>query len=205
MNDHTVIEIMNFIFAKVLNLDPQKSFLLNQLGHECLTVHVKDFATSYVLTPRESQLEVSISNEVKGHSLSANSGLLIAMALSENPQTYIQKGIVVFHGDMQILQRYSQFFKAIRPDLIFTLTQGRSPMMSLLLTRPLEIIKNWILINKEKFPIELREYLQYEQNLFPCKAETEDFFMDVQRLKQDLDRVNAKLNKYLKHQGANNE
>ncbi len=198
MDKNHVIKLINYLIYQTLRLDPQRNYLLQQLAGEALAVDIGDLNLSCVLIPQHNTLLLSITEMAANNRLRGKSGVLVAMCLSPNPQHFIQTDKVNFSGDIQVLQRYSNFFKAIRPDLIFTLTQGKNNTLSSLLDKPLTALNHWFRVSKEKLPIELREYLQYEKNFFPCRQELEDFFMDVQILKEDTDRVIAKLNKYLK-------
>ncbi|WP_116963884.1 ubiquinone biosynthesis accessory factor UbiJ [Fastidiosibacter lacustris] len=198
MDKNHVIKLINYLIYQTLRLDPQRNYLLQQLAGEALAVDIGDLNLSCVLIPQHNTLLLSITEMAANNRLRGKSSVLVAMCLSPNPQHFIQTDKVNFSGDIQVLQRYSNFFKAIRPDLIFTLTQGKNNTLSSLLDKPLTALNHWFRVSKEKLPIELREYLQYEKNFFPCRQELEDFFMDVQILKEDTDRVIAKLNKYLK-------
>ncbi|WP_100550921.1 SCP2 sterol-binding domain-containing protein [Caedibacter taeniospiralis] len=206
MKELMIVKSINFLLDKILSLDPQKSYLLDRLKQRTLTIQLNDFAMRFCLIPTADNLIFDVADGThQTNILSADSGVLIAMALSASPQRYIQKAEASFEGDMYVLEAYRDFFKAIHPDLMFTLTQGQTTTLSSLLSKPFDAIKHWWLVSKAQFPIELREYLQYEKELIPCKEELEDFFTDVQQLKQDVERVTARLERYLTAQGVKHE
>lgn len=202
MNESIVIKLVNFILDKILSLDPQKAYLLEQLQNKSLAIGINDFSMCFCFNPAKDRLTFELIESINAENLlSANSGTLVAMALSHNPQSYIQKGAVEFTGNLHILEYYSYFFQTIRPDLIFILTSGDTTSFSSFLSKPLDVIKNWFTVSKTRFPYELREYIQYEKELSPCKEEVEDFFSDIQVLKQDLERIAAKINRHLNTYG----
>ncbi|WP_119329177.1 SCP2 sterol-binding domain-containing protein [Cysteiniphilum halobium] len=198
MKEQMIIKSVNLILDKALSLDPQKAYLLHQLHNQSLSIAINDLNLCFCFQPSEDNLTLELVESANAsHLLMANSGILIAMALSQHPQSYIQQGEAKFIGDIHVLECYRDFFKAIRPDLIFTLTSGQTTPLNSFLAKPLDVIKAWLMTSKERLPHELREYIQYEKELFPCKEEVEDFFSDIQILKQDLTRITAKINHYL--------
>lgn len=198
MNEKFIIKSINFILDKALHLDPQKLYLLKRLQKKSLTTYLNEFSIGCCFTPIEGRLIIDLTDNVnKENTLSANSGTLIAMAISANPQSYIQKGEAKYKGDPYVLEAYRNFFKALRPDLIFTITTGKTTLLSSFLSRPLDIINHRLNLIREKFPTELKEYVQYKKNLLPCKEELEEFFTSIQNLKQDFERITIKLEHYL--------
>lgn len=202
MNEQVITQSVNFILDQVLSLDPQKAFLLDQLHNRPLSITITDLNLCFCFQPSEDNLRFELAESVHAPNLlTATSGTLIAMALSQNPHSYIQQGKAEFIGDMHALVYYRDFFKAIRPDLIFTLTSGQTTSLNSFLAKPVDVIRAWLITSKERFPHEFREYIQYEKELFPCQEEVEDFFSDIQVLKQDLERITARINRYLATNG----
>ena len=202
MNEQMIIKSINLILDKVLSLDPQKTYLLEKLNNQSLYIAINDLNLCFYFKPSEDKLIFELAESTHSDNLlTATSGTLIAMALSQHPQSYIQQGEAKFIGDMHALECYRDFFKAIRPDLIFTLTSGQTTSMSSFLAKPLDVIKAWLVTSKERLPHEFREYIQYEKELFPCKEEVEDFFSEIQLLKQDLERVTTKITRHINTNG----
>ncbi|WP_440616622.1 SCP2 sterol-binding domain-containing protein [Cysteiniphilum sp. 6C5] len=202
MNEQMIIKSINFILDKVLSLDPQRTYLLQQLNNQPLYIAINDLNLCFCFESSEDKLIFALAEITNTQNLlTANSGTLITMALSQHPQSYIQQGEATFIGDMHVLECYRDFFKAIRPDLIFTLTSGQTTSLNSFLAKPLDAIKAWFMTSKERLPHEFREYIQYEKEFFPCKEEVEDFFSDIQLLKQDLERITAKIDRHLDTNG----
>ncbi|MDA0910482.1 MAG: hypothetical protein O2809_02825 [Proteobacteria bacterium] len=202
MNAQMIIKSINLILDKVLSLDPQKTYLLQQLKNKPLYIAINDLGLCFCFAPSEDKLIFELAESThSANLLTATSGTLIAMALSQHPQSYIQQGEAKFIGDMHVLECYRDFFKAIRPDLIFTLTSGQTTSLNSFLAKPLDVIKAWLMTSKERLPHEFREYIQYEKELFPCKEEVEDFFSDIQLLKQDLERITTKITRHINTNG----
>ncbi|WP_440994513.1 SCP2 sterol-binding domain-containing protein [Cysteiniphilum litorale] len=202
MNEQMIIKSINLILDKGLSLDPQKTYLLQQLNSQPLYIAINDLKLCFCFEPSEDKLIFALAkSNYPANLLTATSGTLIAMALSQHPQSYIQQGEAKFIGDMHVLERYRDFFKAIRPDLIFTLTSGQTTSLNSFLAKPLDVIKTWWMTSKKRLPHEFREYIQYEKELFPCKEEVEDFFSDIQLLKQDLERITTKITRHINANG----
>lgn len=115
------------------------------------------------------------------------------MGVSANPQIYLQKPKFSFKGDFLVLKLYQQFFTSIRFDIVCALASGNIGTLISLLYQPLSTITKWENNRRNSLAIEVREYIQYEKELIPCKEEVEDFFTDIQQIKQDVERIMEKL------------
>lgn len=181
----------------ILNLDPQKELLLQKLNDAVLAIKITDLNATFYLYPKANRLTVSKKHpqREKFTKLTGNIGSLFAMGISPDPQSYLHNKSIHFEGDMHTLQAYYQLFGAIRPDLLFHLNQTCKLPLADLLQKPHDIAKEWLKLNHTNTLSDLSEYLQEEKRLFPPQEEMEDFFDDVQLLKEDLDRVQAKFAK----------
>ena len=181
----------------VLNLDPEKDELLPRLQQNALCITLTDMQTSVWLYPDADRilLRQRPPESYKIHHLRARSGSLVAMAMSAVPQSFIQNKTVAFEGELQALQQYHAFFKALKPDILFHISQKTRLPIAHILQKPYDGIVSWLNQHHSVARVELTEYLQEESRLFPPKEEVEDFFDEIQQLKVDCDRIHAKLKK----------
>ena len=180
----------------LLDLDPQKSFLLQRLDKQTLKLEVSDFNVNLFLSPQQDRLLLSALaddqiDKMPCHCLAGSSAALLAMILDKAPQSHIQQQKVTFDGDLRVLRNYQNFFLAIRVDILFQLMQ-HNPSMAYIIEQPLLAAKKWLHASKSSFGREFREYLQEEKAILPCAEEVADWCNDIQILKQDLDRVSQK-------------
>ncbi|WP_119342571.1 ubiquinone biosynthesis accessory factor UbiJ [Facilibium subflavum] len=198
------LRLLNQLIDRILGLDPQKEFLLQQLNNEILAIIIQDLNLHFFLIPDDHTLNVTQEAPDKPiNYLSANANDFISMLINKHPESFIQQQRVTFEGNLQTLQAYQRFFKAIRPDLLFYLSNKTHRSVTYILKRPIQTIKQWLLASRSSFHSELIEYLHEEKRLFPCKEEVDDFFDDIQTLKQDCDRLTEKM-KHLLPKGLSN-
>ena len=190
------------LLNKVLDLDPQKHFLLGKLQYQTLGVELYDLDCTCYFIPSDREIKITqhpvVADDV--HRLSGSSGMIMAMLISAWPAEFIQKQQIGFTGNIKVLQAYSVFFKAIRPDLLIHLRQHNSnrdnPVINVI-DRSISFVQTQVKRRMHALPINLSAYLQEEQGIVPCQEEVEDFFDDIALLKQDYDRLEKKVHQLL--------
>ncbi|MFZ9035899.1 MAG: SCP2 sterol-binding domain-containing protein [Francisellaceae bacterium] len=186
--------LLDTIFNRLLRLDPQADYLLRQLGDSPLIVEVSDINMVICFRPQANRLSIDYAADEDGNNrLSATIGQFVAMMISKAPQSYIQKGMIDFDGDFRVLEAYQHFFQALRPDLLYSLSEKSRLPLTDLLYKPVAALESWLKTSSKELAIDFVDFIQHERRLFPCKEEVEDFFDEIQWLKQDGDRAILKL------------
>jgi ubiquinone biosynthesis protein UbiJ len=118
--------------------------------------------------------------------------LNLAALAGPDPEEVIQRGDVSIRGDAEIAQKYRELAMLLRPDVEEELSKliGDSPAhQALRLARMAADFGRRAAKNSVR---NVAEYLAHERGDLVPRAEAEDFYRGVERLREDLDRLDAR-------------
>ncbi len=123
--------------------------------------------------------------------ISGGLGSLAALA-GPTPEAVIQRGDVKINGDAEIAQRYRELAMLLKPDVEEELSKliGDTPAH-----QALRLVSAATGFGRRAVRTGVRnmaEYLAHERGDLVPRAEAEDFYRGVERLREDLDRLDAR-------------
>jgi ubiquinone biosynthesis protein UbiJ len=122
------------------------------------------------------------------------SGSLIGLAALAGPQPeeVIQRGDVSIRGDAELAQKFRELAMLLRPDVEEELSKiiGDTPAHQAL--RLAKVVTGFGRRAVNTGVRNVAEYLAHERGDLVPRAEAEDFYRGVERLREDLDRLDAR-------------
>jgi ubiquinone biosynthesis protein UbiJ len=118
--------------------------------------------------------------------------LNLAALAGSHPEEVIQRGDVTIRGDAEIAQKFRELAMLLKPDVEEELSRiiGDTPAYQAL--RLVRMATGFGRRAAETSVRNVAEYLAHERGDLVSRAEAEDFYRGVERLREDLDRVEAK-------------
>ena len=118
--------------------------------------------------------------------------LNLAALAGTHPEEVIQRGDVTIRGDAEVAQRFRELAMLLRPDVEEELSRliGDTPAH-----QALRFVKLATGFGRRAAQTSVRnvaEYLAHERGDLVPRAEAEDFYRGVERLREDLDRLDAR-------------
>jgi ubiquinone biosynthesis protein UbiJ len=122
----------------------------------------------------------------------AGSLMSLAALAGAHPEEVIQRGDVRIRGDAELAQRFRELAMLLRPDVEEELSKliGDTPAH-----QALRLVKAFTGFGRRAMHTGVRnvaEYLAHERGDLVPRAEAEDFYRGVERLREDLDRLEAR-------------
>jgi ubiquinone biosynthesis protein UbiJ len=119
--------------------------------------------------------------------------LNLAALAGSHPEEVIQRGDVTIRGDAEVAQKFRELAMLLRPDVEEELSRliGDSPAHQAL--RLLRLATGFGRRAAQTGVRNVAEYLAHERGDLVPRAEAEDFYRGVERLREDLDRVEARV------------
>jgi ubiquinone biosynthesis protein UbiJ len=122
----------------------------------------------------------------------AGSPLNLAALAGDDAEAVIRRGDVTIRGDAEIAQQFRELFTLLRPDVEEELARliGDSPAH-----QALRLVRAATDFGRRAARTGVRnvaEYLAHERGDLVPRAEAEDFYRGVERLREDLDRLEAR-------------
>ncbi len=122
------------------------------------------------------------------------SGSLLSLAAlaGSHPEEVIQRGDVTIRGDAEVAQKFRELAMLLKPDVEEELSKliGDTPAHQAL--RLVRLATGFGRRAAQTGVRNVAEYLAHERGDLVPRAEAEDFYRGVERLREDLDRVEAR-------------
>jgi ubiquinone biosynthesis protein UbiJ len=140
-------------------------------------------ATSIRLTKNDME---AVAAEISGSLMS-----LSALA-GTHPEEVIRRGDVIIRGDAEVAQKFRELAMLLKPDVEEELSRliGDSPAH-----QALRLVRAATRFGRRAATTSVRnvaDYLAHERRDLVPRAEAEDFYRGVERLREDLDRLEAR-------------
>jgi len=117
---------------------------------------------------------------------------LLALA-GDDPQAVITRGDVNIQGDAEIAQRFRELGMLLRPDLEAGLSQFVGRSGAHLAMAGLRAARDWARTTAWTATQNVAEYLAHERGDLVSRAEAEHFLRGVDQLREQVDRLDARL------------
>ncbi len=149
-------------------------------------VLIAEALTSSIRLTRESADAQPPDADIQGSLLN------LAALAGSHPEEVIQRGDVTIRGDAEIAQKFRELAMLLKPDVEEELSKliGDTPAH-----QALRLVRMATGFGRRAARTSVRnvaEYLAHERRDLVPRAEAEDFYRGVERLREDLDRVEAR-------------
>jgi ubiquinone biosynthesis protein UbiJ len=180
---------------------PRARELCSQLAGQSVAIDVTGIArrtvrsdgdTLEVLRPEAFMVSAAQPAAAPSAVISGSPLSLLAL-VGPAPEAVLQRGDVRIQGDVEIAQKFREVFFLLRPDLEEELSRliGDAPAHQL--GRAARAVAGWGLNAARSAALNVAEYLGHERGDLVPRPEGESFFHDVDRFREAVDRLDARL------------
>src|SRR6186997_1988496 len=173
---------------------PRARDLAAALGGKRMRVDSRDFR--WVIIAESLNTSIRLTREsTDGQPPDADiSGSLLNLAAlaGSHPEEVIQRGDVTIRGDAEVAQKFRELAMLLKPDVEEELSRliGDTPAHQAL--RLVRLATGFGRRAGKTGVRNVAEYLAHERGDLVPRAEAEDFYRGVERLREDLDRLDAR-------------
>ncbi|NQD36133.1 SCP2 domain-containing protein [Permianibacter sp. IMCC34836] len=171
---------------KVLALDPATAARLPALAGRPLRVLLTPFNSSLTLTVSDGQLCFAGPETEAAITLTGSLQDFTQAALNRGEMT---AGRLQVQGDVGAAQRWQQFFADLQPDWEEELSKYLGDIAGPQLANVLRSVTSWLKTALSQLQQTGVEYLQEESRMLVAPAELQAFLADVDRLRDDAERL----------------
>ncbi len=146
---------------------------------------------------------IMISNELNLHTDKENfdvqiSGSLISFTnlLRDNSSDALRDGSIGINGDVAVAQKFQKLFEMIKPDIEEELSHIVGDVMANNIVKFSKKTGDWMLNTRDILQENIKEYLQEEIKLMPSKYEFNFFSKEVSKIRDDIERLEKKINEF---------
>lgn len=185
--------------AKILNRNIQESTpareLCQELSGTVVAIRVRDTALSAFFLVHDEALDVRTDAEPEPDVLIEGSLLTLARMAGSSGENAIRDGSLSLTGDAEIAAQFQQLLKLAQPDLEEELAGVVGDVAAHRLGEFARGLGRWGREARRTMGSNIREYLQEESRDAPSRYEVERFSAAVNTLRDDVARIEARLNR----------
>ncbi len=188
--------ILETALNQYLSLDEDAGLFLQPLAGRVIAITIEPFQETLYLCPAEDKIQVleqflgDVDTQLTG-SLTAF-GLL---GLNAHSMQSVLDGQIKISGDTRVGLQFQQLFKNLDIDMEEPLSKITGDVIAHKIGNLFRSGKSWTQQSIETFRQNLEEFLQEETRDLPAKPEAEIFYRQVDELRSDFDRLQARIDR----------
>lgn len=185
--------------AKILNRNIQESTpareLCAELSGSIVAVRVSDTALAAYFVVHDDLIDVQSNSEQDPDVVIEGSLITLARMAGSSGEEAIRDGSLSLSGDAEIADQFRQLLKFARPDFEEELAGVVGDVAAHRLGELARGLSQWGRDARRTMGENIREYLQEESRDAPSRYEVDRFSADVGALRDDVARIEARLNR----------
>jgi ubiquinone biosynthesis protein UbiJ len=183
--------IIGNLLNRGLPRSPRARELCAQLAGSSVAIEIGELARFHVAS-NGMTLTVSSGDATADATLAGGPLSLLALT-GDAPASAVQRGAVTITGDAQVAQQFRELAKLLRPDLEEELSQVLGDVPAHQLARFARLGAGWTRKAATTTLTNLAEYLGHERGDLVPRNEGEQFLRGVDSAREDLERLEARL------------
>ena len=188
-----LLERLQDIFNRNIADSNEAQRLCQQLDGRALSLDVKGTSLKFYLAVRKGSISLDTRHEgAADASLAATPVALLALAGS-GAERGLRGGAVHIEGDAEIAQNFRSLLTQVQPDFEEELSRVVGDVAAHQLANFARGFLDWGRRASESMASNVAEYLQEEGRDVPTRIEVDEFLEAVDRLREDTDRLEARL------------
>jgi ubiquinone biosynthesis protein UbiJ len=145
------------------------------------------------LTVRDGQIRVTAPGEATTSASLAGAPLAMLRLLAGDPQALIRDGDLRLTGDTDVANQFRDLLHMARPDPEEELSALVGDPLARLAGEFARGLAGWGARTADSVSRSVGEYVTEERRALPTRAEVEEFYRDVDRVANDVERAEARL------------
>jgi ubiquinone biosynthesis protein UbiJ len=166
--------------------------LLARLAGTSFAVRVEGLGLTGVLHADGERVRLDSDATAATATLSATPFDLLRL-LRADGVTGVKRTRAALSGDLDVAERYARMLKLARPDLEDEVAKWLGDVPAHALGETARGVGAWLRRAGEALRMNTAEYLQEESRAVPAPLEAQAFYSDVERLRDDVERLAARL------------
>ena len=169
--------------------------LARELDGRRVVIHSPDIGLDLSFAFAEEVVQLSTATAEGADCAIKGSPLTLLRLAGKSPEAAFRDGSAQIEGDALVGQAFQRFLGFARPDWEEELSRFIGDTAAHQLVRGLEGLMSWGRQSAETMALNTAEYLQEESRDLPSSAEAQHFMADVDKLREEADRLEARLSK----------
>ncbi len=184
---------------RVLKLDSTAQARLAPLAGKVIAIACSMPAITVYLIPLEGSVHLAKHWHAPADCrLSAPAILLFRLASSADKTSILHHSDVSINGNSALLMELAEILQSLELDWEYEVSRWLGPVPTALISGHLRSRRDWLVQSAQSLHLNAADYLAEESRALVGKLEAEMRFTEIDQLKLDLDRLDARLGLLLK-------
>ena len=188
------MSLLDKVINRYLSLDPEMSARLEAFDGKIIAIEVVGTGKTFYLAPQQGKLKLRHNvDEQADTTLRGSPMALFKMGMADRVAPMLLKGDIEITGDIRLGREFKQVLADMDIDWeeqLSTVLGDATAFRAMSLARK---VTTWGQQAVDSFAGDVSEYLQEESRDVVTGAELEDFYQQVDRLRDDVDRLQARI------------
>jgi ubiquinone biosynthesis protein UbiJ len=187
-------QVLESLLNQYLSLDPEIAIKLSSLHGKVIAIELSGTGATLFFIPDQngrlqllSQFEGDADCTISGTPLN-----LLRNTLTDSTDSTFT-GDILIQGNSSLAQEFTQTLKRIDVDWEEQLSRLTGDIIAHQAGTTFRNSSSWVKRNLNSSGLNLQEYLQEELRLLPGELELDNFYRDVDTLREDMDRLSARI------------
>ena len=173
--------------------DQETKAKLNQFEDRCIAIHIKDFNKIITMTVIDTKLKLSMNSE-EDADLTITANAMTLAKLGSDPDSLFSADIDI-NGDVQFAKQLRDLLDGFDFDWEAQLAKVTGDTLAFPIAHGLRQFTAWAKNTHQSMQETTAEYLREEAQLLPDKSQTNDYMNNIDTLRADVDRLEARINR----------
>ncbi|MBE0440183.1 MAG: SCP2 sterol-binding domain-containing protein [Gammaproteobacteria bacterium] len=187
----SLLKPIEFALNATLAVDPESQHKLERYDHRLIVIDITDLANKICVGIDKQYIRLS-ANSKHDPDLTISAKALTLLKLSRDPDSLFSSEITI-HGDVQFAKQLQDFLQGFDFDWEAQLARVTGDTLSYPIAHGIRTLTGWLSDTHQSLQLSLAEYLREESRLLPDKSEINDYLSDIDKLRADSDRIEARI------------
>ena len=184
--------IVSLINRNISESTPARE-LCAELSGTVVAVRVRDTALSAYFLVHDEALDIVMSSSEEPDVVITGSIITLARMAGQSGEVAIRRGSLDLNGDAETANQFQQLLSFAKPDIEEELSGIVGDVAANRLGELARGVGRWGKSARTTMGANIREYLQEESRDAPSRYEVDNFAADVNTLRDDVDRIEARI------------
>jgi ubiquinone biosynthesis protein UbiJ len=190
-----IIAVFETAFNRYLSLDPDALPKFADMEGKVIAIDIQGLGQSLYLFPGEDGMMIMLDFDGDVGTRLAGTPLALAkLGVLKNAAPLLFSGEVVISGDTRLGRRFKKILAQVDIDWEEILSHYTGDMVAHKAGNVIAAFSAWMQRCKQSMATDAGDYLTEESLMSPARAEINRFIKQVDGLREDVDRLQAKIN-----------
>lgn len=186
--------VANILNRNILESTPARE-LCARLSGTVIAIRVQDTALAAYFIIADDTLDLVTSTDQEPDVIICGSLITLARMAGESGEKAVRDGSLDLSGDAELANQFQQLLSYAKPDIEEELSGVIGDVAAHRLGELARGLGRWGRDARSTMGTNIREYLQEESRDAPSRYEVEKFSSNVGKLRDDVERLEARLNR----------